>query len=171
MILANHPIPAGIERFYFEIEILSDPEKDQDTSNAIGFATQPAKLNSMPGWFNPIAPSWAFHGDDGNLFANSNESLRKYAEPYGKGGTVGCGVIFQNGVDGTIFYTYNGESLGVAFDQSVRGRLYPAVGMWDSAPISANWGDDAEGSPFKWAPANAGLFDLEDIKMKNTDES
>lgn len=42
MILANHPIPAGIERFYFEIEIRSDIGGVQNVSNAVGFATQPA---------------------------------------------------------------------------------------------------------------------------------
>lgn len=171
MILANHPIPAGIERFYFEVEIRPDLGKVQNPSNAIGFATQPARLNNMPGWFNPIAPSWAFHGDDGHLFANKNMGFQEYAEPYGKGDTIGCGVIFQNGVDGVIFYTRNGKSLGVAFDKSVRGRLYPAIGMWGPAAITTQWGEDASGRQFIWAPANAGRFDLEDIKVKSTDES
>ena len=171
MILANHPIPAGIERFYFEVGIRPDLGSVQNPFNAIGFATQPARLNKMPGWFNPIAPSWAFHGDDGITFANKDMSTQKYAEPYGKGDTIGCGVIFQNGVDGIIFYTRNGKSLGVAFDKSVRGRLYPAIGMSEPAAITTQWDEDAAGRSFIWAPANAGRFDLEDIKVKGTDES
>ena len=170
MTLANHPIPAGIERFYFEVNIKSDFGRDKDLLIAVGFATQPARLNGMPGWSNPIAPSWAFHGDDGRIFANSDESLMNYAAPYGKGATVGCGVIFQNGVDGNVFYTRDGEPLGVAFDKSVRGRLYPVVGMGEPAAIVANWGDDVEGRPFKWAPANDGSYDLEAVKVKRMDE-
>ena len=170
MVLANHPIPAGIERFYFEVEIRPEIGRRQNLSNAIGFATQPARLNDMPGWFNPVAPSWAFHGDDGKLFANRSISSQKFAEPYGKGDTIGCGVIFQNGVDGVIFYTRNGQSLGVAFDKSVRGRLYPAMGMYEPAAITTQWSEDLVERPFMWAPANAGRFDLEDIKVKIEDE-
>ena len=170
MVLANHPIPAGIERFYFEVEIGPDVGRRQNLFNAIGFATQPARFNNMPGWFNPIAPSWAFHGDDGKLFANRSMSSQIYGEPYGKGDTIGCGVIFQNGVDGVVFYTRNGKSLGVAFDKSVRGRLYPAVGMQEPAAITTQWSEDLVERHFMWAPANAGRFDLEDIKVKSMDE-
>ena len=168
--MANHPIPAGIERFYFEVEIKPDRGRDKYLFNAIGFATQPARLEAMPGWYNPIAPSWAFHGDDGRLFANSNESYRDYAEPYGKGATIGCGIIYQNSVDGHVFYTRDGEPLGVAFDKSVRGRLYPVVGMSEPAVLAANWGDDVDGRPFLWAPANKGSFDLEAVRVKNAVE-
>ena len=171
MILANHPIPAGIERFYFEVEIRPDLGRVQNLWNAIGFATQPARVTNMPGWYNAVAPSWAFHGDDGKIFANRSISSQKYGEPYGKGDTIGCGVIFQNGVDGIIFYTRNGKSLGVAVDKSVRGRLYPAIGMAEPAAISTQWGEDVAGRSFIWAPANAGRFDLEDVRTKSTDES
>lgn len=66
----------------------------------------------MPGLYG-TAPSWAWHGDDGNKFANSFFANTFYAAPYGKGDTIGCGVIYQDGVDGIIFYTRNGEALGM----------------------------------------------------------
>lgn len=66
----------------------------------------------MPGWYDAAA-SWAWHGDDGNKFSNNSGSNGHYADPYGKGDTIGCGVIYQNSVDGTIFYTRNGEALGM----------------------------------------------------------
>jgi hypothetical protein len=82
--------------------------------NAIGYATQPARLDRMPGWYNAAAPSWAYHGDDGHLFANTNMSNREYGGgPYGKGDTIGAGVVFEDGVNGTIFYTRNGKCLGM----------------------------------------------------------
>ena len=98
-------------------------------------------------------------------------SSQEYADPYGKGDSIGCGVVFENGVDGVIFYTRNGKSLGVAFDKSVRGRLYPAIGMSEPAAITTQWGEDVVGRSFIWAPANAGRFDLEDIRVNSTDES
>ena len=70
----------------------------------------------MLGWYNPAAPSFAYHGDDGNLFANSWYPLNKrvYAEgPFGQGDTIGCGVIYKDGVEGTIFYTRNGVLQGM----------------------------------------------------------
>lgn len=66
----------------------------------------------MPGWYNATAPSFAYHGDDGRLYANSNQSLKDYEGPYGKGDTIGCGVIYNDSVEGTIFYTRNGQPQG-----------------------------------------------------------
>ena len=80
---------------------------------AIDFSTQPARLDRMPGWYNAAAPSFAYHGDDGLLYANRNESLKDYAGSYGKGDTIGCGVIYNDGVEGMIFYTRNGEPQGM----------------------------------------------------------
>lgn len=69
----------------------------------------------MPGWFNKLAPSWAYHGDDGHLFANANQSNKVYGEgPYGLGDTIGVGVIFADGINGTIFYTRNGKCTGTS---------------------------------------------------------
>lgn len=48
--------------------------------------------------------------------------------------------------------------------------MYPVVGMWGPAAIIAHWGEDVDGKSFKWVPANAGRFDLEDIKVKSTDD-
>ncbi len=170
MILPDHPVPAGIERFYFEIEIKSDLGRDSELANAIGFATQPAHLDGFPGWFNPVAPSWGYHGDDGQFCANGNERNSLSNNPYGKGTTIGCGVIYQNGVDGKIFYTKDGESLGIAFERGVLGRLYPVVGMAERAKLEANFGEDVEGRPFRWKPGNTRCFDLETVMAKDGGE-
>ena len=90
-----------------------------DSFNAIGFSTQPASLDRMPGWYNAMAPSFAYHGDDGHLYANSNQSSKEFAGPYGKGDTIGCGVIYNDSVEGTIFYTRNGEPRGMLVAQFV----------------------------------------------------
>ena len=78
-----------------------------------GFSTQPARLDRMPGWYNASAPSFAYHGDDGGLFSNSNHSSKDYSGTYGKGDTIGCGVIYNDNVEGMIFYTRNGKPQGI----------------------------------------------------------
>ena len=84
-----------------------------DSCNAIGFLTQPARLDRLPGWHNATAPSFAYHGDDGRIYSNSNYSLKDYAGSYGKGDTIGCGVIYGDSIEGTIFYTRNGTPQGI----------------------------------------------------------
>lgn len=145
----------------------------------------------MPGWYNATAPSFAYHGDDGRLYANSNQSLKEYAGSYGKGDTIGCGVIYNDSVEGTIFYTRNGEPQGMiiltfsltsspmhkltgrvgpAFDKDVKGRLYPVIGMTEPAGIVVNFGNDVESKPFKWELGNSGKYDVGAVKMKKEEE-
>ena len=141
----------------------------------------------MPGWYNAVAPSFAYHGDDGRLFSNSHQPLKDYAGPYGKGDTIGCGVIYNESIEGMIFYTRNGEPqgmmtftfyssgwyvqrftmwIGIAFENNVKGRLYPAVGMEAPTALVVNFGNDIESRPFKWERANSGKYDIDAVKKK-----
>lgn len=145
----------------------------------------------MPGWYNAIAPSFAYHGDDGRLFGNSSNSGKDYAGSYGKGDTIGCGVIYHDGIEGTIFYTRNGEPQGMfycasliafhsvhrftsrvgpAFEKNVKGRLYPVIGMSAPSAIAVNFGTDVESSPFKWELGNSGKYDVDAVRMKKNEE-
>ena len=58
------------------------------------------------------------------------------------------------------------SGLGVACDEGVRGRLYPAVGVGEPAALEANFGNDLDGRPFTWALANTGTFDVKDVQPK-----
>ena len=141
----------------------------------------------MPGWYNASAPSFAYHGDDGNLFGNSNSSAREYAGPYGKGDIIGCGVIYNDAIEGMIFYTRNGEpqgmapctnscdfwsshkltlKVGPAFEKNVKGRLYPVVGMTAPAALTVNFGNNVESRPFKWELGNSGKYDADAVKLR-----
>ncbi|ERF74527.1 hypothetical protein EPUS_08938 [Endocarpon pusillum Z07020] len=123
-ILADHPVPAGLSVYYYEIEML-DPEtgKSHDTPTAgdeamaiiaLGFCTSSAKLIEFPGWPpKPIAPnvqSWAYHGDDGGFYASDEKKWpRQYGKHYGPGDTVGCGLEVDSQ---RIFFTRNGVHIG-----------------------------------------------------------
>ena len=145
----------------------------------------------MPGWYNASAPSFAYHGDDGHLYANSNSSSKEYAGSYGKGDTIGCGVIYDDSVEGTIFYTRNGAPqgkmvfslsihsasfhelktrIGAAFEKDVKGRLYPVIGMTEPAAIAVNFGNDVESKPFKWELGNSGKYGVDAVNMKKDEE-
>ena len=71
---------------------------------SVGFSTQNAKLEKMPGW---ETESWGYHGDDGKLYEKS------IGKPYGPGFTtnsvIGCGINFRTN---TTFFTKDGNPLG-----------------------------------------------------------
>jgi hypothetical protein len=109
----------------------------------------------MPGWPNRTAggaPSWAYHGDDGNLFTDKKGSadVGPGLPHYGHGDTIGCGVDFDKS---EMFFTKNGKKLDTAF-RDVRGRLHPVVGLGQELVVKGNWGLDLKNFPFKWEKAN-----------------
>ncbi|CAG8690841.1 27892_t:CDS:2, partial [Dentiscutata erythropus] len=93
-IRVDKPIPPQYDLFYFEVTIVS---KGQNGIIGIGFCTETANLNLMPGWENE---SWGYHCDDGKLYHRSG-----IIELYG------CLNFRQN----LVYYTKNGVHLGIAF--------------------------------------------------------
>lgn len=152
-VVSNHPISAGSERYYFEIEVVSaerPPDKeDAELAYSVGLTTLPAKLKQFPGYNNPGARTWAWHGDDGSTGANSYNPKQYGGGPYEVGSVIGCGVDF---VEKTIFYTKNGEKLPTIFED-VAGRLFPVVGIMGKVVLRANFGTD-KAKPFKWEAAS-----------------
>ena len=60
----------------------------------------------MPGEWNPTAPSFAYHSDDGQLWTNSFRPLQKtvYGEgEFDPGDTIRYGVVYQRGIEGKFF--------------------------------------------------------------------
>ena len=116
-VLADHPIPAGLNKYYYEIEISKSSKGDEDDPSphpilAIGFCTSSAQALEFPGWPNGNAPnshSWAYHGDDGGFFTSFKKRPLGNSKLYGPGDTVGCGVNYE---DSTIFCTLNGQKIG-----------------------------------------------------------
>ncbi|KAG9757778.1 purine and uridine phosphorylase, partial [Aureobasidium melanogenum] len=88
---ADHPIPAGLNEFFFEVEIVCG---GHDSLVAIGLCNGISSKTGMPGW---KAGSWAYHGDDGKKFGANGEGER-YNETYDTGDTICCGIDFNSNI-------------------------------------------------------------------------
>lgn len=126
-IYADCPIPASLDRYYYEISVeFPDPEMAKAKKHyvAMGVFSLGASKYSNGVGLNKAFPgrassskrgtqSWAYHGDDGwlgnTIWDNYDERQRK-TETFGHGDTVGCGVDFRKGY---IFWTKNGRRLSM----------------------------------------------------------
>lgn len=92
---------------------------------------------SLIGW---DLNSWGYHSDDGFLYFGNSQQNIAFEFGYSEGDTVGCGVNF---LEKTVFFTLNGDMLGVAF-KFLKDTipLYPAIGLSQAGTeINANFGD------------------------------
>ncbi|KAG0318390.1 hypothetical protein BG000_004262 [Podila horticola] len=133
-VTANHPINPKAGVFYFEIMI------DRFKGNSpisIGIASKNLRQNLQVGW---DLNSWGYHSDDGFLYFGNSQQNIAFEFGYSEGDTVGCGVNF---LEKTVFFTLNGDMLGVAF-KFLKDTipLYPAIGLSQAGTeINANFGD------------------------------
>lgn len=152
-ISSDRPVPAGLERYYFEVTLSNVPADDASDPNdrpwfAIGFCTIGGAAITFPGWpareNAPRAKSYGYHGDDGGLYVYSAAEGQPvgYGFEYGPGDTVGCGVDF---VEDEIFFTLNGERVGDG-QRGVSGRLFPLLGIMGRICCVVNF----EGEGLKW---------------------
>ncbi|KAF2211783.1 hypothetical protein CERZMDRAFT_42740 [Cercospora zeae-maydis SCOH1-5] len=116
---SDHHIPKEVGIYYFEVTILS---RAKDAMIGIGFSSKKANLNRLPGW---ESESWAYHGDDGYVFA-CTASGKTYGPKFTSQDVIGCGINFKTG---TAFFTKNGTHLGTACHSVRVDKLYPSVGM------------------------------------------
>lgn len=98
----DHPIPKEVGIYYYEVTVLS---RGKDGLIGIGFSNRKVSLNRLPGW---EADSWAYHGDDGYIFA-CTASGKPYGPRFSAQDVIGCGVNFRTG---NAFFTKNGVYLG-----------------------------------------------------------
>ena len=98
----DRPMPTEAGIYYYEVTIMS---KGKDGMIGVGFSSNKAILERLPGWDNE---SWAYHGDDGRSFCCQHVG-KSYGPTFSTDDTIGCGVNFTTG---TAFFTKNGNWLG-----------------------------------------------------------
>jgi hypothetical protein len=104
---------------YFEVTIVDAGLKGYI---GFGFVDEHYKFDRQPGW-DP--ESYGYHGDDGQVY-HSEGSGCPWGPLYTTGDVVGCGVNF---LTGEVFFTKNGQFLGVCFKGAKDFELIPAVGL------------------------------------------
>ncbi|GBC24937.2 concanavalin A-like lectin/glucanase domain-containing protein [Rhizophagus irregularis DAOM 181602=DAOM 197198] len=141
MIQTNCPLP-GISQadwfHYYEITILSNPNNDE-TIIAIGLAPKNFPTNRLPGC---NTDSIGFHSDEGRIFRNEKYTGSTYAEKWGKvNDVIGCGYYPNNR---QVFFTINGENLGIAYTGLLHNILYPTIGSNGHCILKVNFGPEFE---------------------------
>jgi ankyrin repeat protein len=124
-IYADCPIPASLDRYYYEVSVeFPNPEMAKAKKHCIAmgvFSLGASKYSdgvgldkAFPGHASSSkrgTQSWAYHGDDGwlgNTIWGYYDKRQQKTETFGHGDTVGCGVDFRKGY---IFWTKNGRRL------------------------------------------------------------
>lgn len=107
---------------------------------AVGLSAKSFQVHTkMPGW---DSVSFGYHGDDGGIFHNTGDKIRRFGPSYGPGDTVGCGIDYESR---GIFFTINGRFLGYAWrglgDDIIMNDLYPTVGIDSNWPVAWNFGN------------------------------
>ncbi|KAM0706916.1 hypothetical protein Q7P35_006246 [Cladosporium inversicolor] len=112
-ISTDKPLPAGLDRYYFEVtshKLAEDKQQPRNPFMGIGFCTLGAQYYEFPGCspkrIFPLGRSWAYHGDDGGFYVWSDSSAQSLGELYGPGDTIGCGVDLETR---KLWYTKNGK--------------------------------------------------------------
>jgi hypothetical protein len=136
---SSHPFrvsDAGL--CYFEVTIIH-PGTRRIVS--IGLTDKEFPIHKKhPGW---LKGSYGFHGDDGSVFHASGHG-RIYGSRWEAGDVIGCGIHFRTK---EVFWTRNGEFLGVAYRGVTCTELWPTCAIRNpQAKLKFNFG----ASPFSF---------------------
>ena len=127
---------------YFEVTMTVPAGATQQPNDcvAIGLSRRDFPTHGrMPGWDHL---SYGYHGDDGGLFHNGGDMIRRFGPAFGGGDTVGCGLDYLHG---GIFFTLNGEFLGYGWTQLNldAASFYPTIGVDTNCVLETNFGANA----------------------------
>eukprot|EP00013_Stygamoeba_regulata_P001220 CAMPEP_0177637638 /NCGR_PEP_ID=MMETSP0447-20121125/5073_1 /TAXON_ID=0 /ORGANISM="Stygamoeba regulata, Strain BSH-02190019" /LENGTH=1331 /DNA_ID=CAMNT_0019139569 /DNA_START=180 /DNA_END=4171 /DNA_ORIENTATION=- len=135
LVRAANPLESHGSIAYFEVFVVS---QGRTGSIGVGLGGEGAPGESQPGWGEG---SYGYHGDDGNKFSHGENEV--FGPRFGTGDIIGCG---HDTVKDEIFFTKNGQFIGVAF-HSVSGPLFPMVGLGSPCEsVFVNFGQ----LPFVW---------------------
>lgn len=117
---------------YFEVDVIHPGTR---SITAVGIVEKDTYASDkMPGW---ARESIGYHADDACAFHNTGWG-RQWGKRFGAGDVVGCGIIWDTG---EVFYSLNGEFLGVAYRATTSAQYYAAVGFRNAlAHVKMNFG-------------------------------
>jgi hypothetical protein len=131
-IQSNNPVPLRRLVYYFEITV----KEASGGSISLGYSDRNFKQGRHPG-FEPH--SYGYRGDTGRKH-HSTLPVRgeEYGPSFGPGDVVGAGIHLTKH---EIFFTKNGEHLGVAFRNVGGHPLFPTIGLHSQgAKVEVNFG-------------------------------
>ncbi|KAI7842482.1 hypothetical protein COHA_003836 [Chlorella ohadii] len=131
-IQSNNPVPLRRLVYYFEITV----KEASGGSISLGFSDRNFKQGRHPG-FEPH--SYGYRGDTGRKH-HSTLPVRgeEYGPSFGPGDVIGAGIHLTKH---EIFFTKNGEHLGVAFRNVGGHPLFPTIGLHSQgAKVEVNFG-------------------------------
>eukprot|EP00092_Neocalanus_flemingeri_P086673 GFUD01109261.1.p1 GENE.GFUD01109261.1~~GFUD01109261.1.p1 ORF type:complete len:712 (-),score=118.39 GFUD01109261.1:758-2893(-) len=88
IVRADRPIPRQ-GQFYFEVLIVNTGENKEI---AVGICTRSSPLDQFPGW---VPSSFGYHGDDGNIFCESQDATYLPEKPFKSGYPIGVLLDFN----------------------------------------------------------------------------
>ena len=131
---ADKPIPMTLDEiYYFEIKVLN---KGYQGDIGIGLTSKSSALNRMPGWENNTI---GYHGDNGKLYYEVGYGI-EFGPKFVDNDVVGCGLNLN---DMSVFFTRNGEYLGVAQCSLPELEWYPTIGLHSKYEmVQVNFGQE-----------------------------
>ncbi|NWS61129.1 HECD4 ligase, partial [Chunga burmeisteri] len=148
-IYATSPVPVQAPSFYWEIEVVSYGDTDDDTGPIVsfGFATEAEKRDGA--WTNPVG-TCLFHNNGRAVHYNGSSLLQwksvRLDVTLSPGDVAGIGWERTEGTPpppgqpakGRVYFTYCGQRLG-PYLEDVSGGMWPVVHIQKKA-IRANFG-------------------------------
>ena len=127
IVKADRPIPKQ-GQFYFEVSIVNSGENNEI---AVGICTKNssqglgAPLDRFPGW---VQTSFGYHGDDGNIFCESEDESHQTERPFQEGDAIGVLLDYN-----TRSLTFSKQRQTVKtiqlLDHHLKHDFYPCVGI------------------------------------------
>jgi hypothetical protein len=117
--------------YYFEMKVLNKGEKGRI---GIGLTANESRLDRMPGWEKF---GLGYNGYNGNFYYESG-SRKAYGPTFSTDDVIGCGFDMENG---DVFFTKNGELLGIAKSSLPKNIWYPTIGLHsENEAVEVNFG-------------------------------
>ena len=122
MVRADRPIPRQ-GMFFFEVSIVN---VGRNKEVAVGICTRTTPLHSFPGW-DPC--SFGYHGDDGNIFCETDADPKYTPEkPFKSGDPIGVALDFNSAT--LTFYRKQKEIQRIQLPRHQMDQdYYPCIGI------------------------------------------